>query len=41
LLWGFSTSIEQIFVAVILVLAVGFGFTMDKKAKMTISYEAD
>jgi APA family basic amino acid/polyamine antiporter len=41
LLWGFSTSVEQIFVAAILVLALGFGFAMDKKAKMTISYEAE
>lgn len=41
LLWGFSTNVERIFVAVILVSSVIFGFAMDKKAKMTISYEAD
>lgn len=41
LLWGFSTNVEKIFVAAILFLAVGFGFAMDKKAKMTISYEAE
>ncbi len=41
LLWGFSTNVERIYVAAILVLSVIFGFAMDKKAKMTISYEAD
>lgn len=41
LLWGFSTSIEKVFVVVILVMAVLFGFVMNKKAKMTISYEAE
>lgn len=41
LLWGFSTNIEKVFVAVILVMAVLFGFVMNKKAKMTISYEAE
>ncbi|MEL7648623.1 MAG: APC family permease [Sedimentibacter sp.] len=41
LLWGFSTNVEKIYVAVILVMAVLFGCVMNKKVKMTISYEAD
>lgn len=41
LLWGFSSNVERIYVGVILALSVIFGFAMDKKAKMTISYEAD
>ncbi len=41
LLWGFSTNVEKIYVVAILILSVAFGFAMDKKAKMTISYEAD
>ncbi len=41
LLWGFSTSVEKIFVVAILVLSVVFGFARNNKVKMTVSYEAD